>query len=160
MSNLYCFQVPRLYADISVSISICKVWGLEKNTNLNSIFCLIKSSEIVFIFLPAFYLIMWVLTHQRILKKYSFLKIWQLVFFLGVKTYFGELTLKLCIFRHGKNWFSQITHFWRHFWNKIDAKKSEGVTRTGLQGGWEWWLKEESQREPMGNPEKRAGNGD
>ena len=30
-----------------------KVWGLENHTNLNSIFCLIKSSEIVFIFLLA-----------------------------------------------------------------------------------------------------------
>ena len=53
---------------------IGKVWGLENNTNLNSIFCLIKSSDIVFIFLPTFYLIMWVLTCLRILKKYPFLK--------------------------------------------------------------------------------------
>jgi hypothetical protein len=37
-----------------------KDWGLENNTNLNSIFCFIKSSAIIF-FLPAFYLIMWVL---------------------------------------------------------------------------------------------------
>ena len=33
-----------------------KVWELEKYTKLNTIFCLIKSSGIVFIFLPAFYL--------------------------------------------------------------------------------------------------------
>ena len=91
-----------------VSNSSDKVWGLENNTNLNSFFCLIKSSEIVFIFLSAFYLIMWVLTRKRILKKYPFLKTWQLVFFWGVKTYFGKLHLKLCVFRHGKNWFSQI----------------------------------------------------
>ena len=45
---------------------------------------------------------------KRILKKYPFLKIWQLVFFWGLKTYFGNWTLKLCIFRHGKNCFSQI----------------------------------------------------
>ena len=31
-----------------------KVWGLENNTNLTSIFCLIKSSDIIFIFLSAF----------------------------------------------------------------------------------------------------------
>ena len=37
-----------------------KDWGLENNTNLNSIFCVMKSSAIIFIFLPAFYLIMWV----------------------------------------------------------------------------------------------------
>jgi len=35
-----------------------KVCPIENNTNLNSIFCLIKSSKIDFIFLPAFYLIM------------------------------------------------------------------------------------------------------
>ena len=35
-----------------------KVCPIENNTNLNSIFCLIKSSKIDLIFLPAFYLIM------------------------------------------------------------------------------------------------------
>ena len=35
----------------------CKVCTLENNTNLNSICCLIKSSNIYFILLPAFYLI-------------------------------------------------------------------------------------------------------
>ena len=39
--------------EISIRV-LLKDWGLENNTNLNSIFCLIKSSEIVFIFLPAF----------------------------------------------------------------------------------------------------------
>ena len=34
--------------------------------------------------------------------------IWQLVFFKGVKTYFGELPLKRCVFINGKNQFSQI----------------------------------------------------
>ena len=33
-----------------------KVWGLENNTNLNSIICLVKSSEMGLIFLPALYL--------------------------------------------------------------------------------------------------------
>ena len=46
-----------------------KVWGLENNTSLNSNFCLIKSSEIFFIFLPAFYQIMWLMNHQFFLKK-------------------------------------------------------------------------------------------
>ena len=42
------------------SAAICnfstKVCPIENNTNLNSIFCLIKSSKIDFVFLPAFYL--------------------------------------------------------------------------------------------------------
>ena len=42
-----------------------KEWELEKETKLNSEFLLIKSSGIVFIFLPAFYLIIWPMTHQR-----------------------------------------------------------------------------------------------
>ena len=39
-----------------------KVCPIENNTNLNSIFCLIKSSKFDFIFSPAFYLIMWLIT--------------------------------------------------------------------------------------------------
>ena len=70
-----------------------------------------KSSEIVFIFLPAFYLIIWLMTSPKNFEKISILKIWQLVFFWGVKIYFGKFLLKWCIFRHGKIWFSQIMPF-------------------------------------------------
>jgi hypothetical protein len=42
----------------SPSYIVHKVCPIENNTNLNSIFCLIKSSKIDFIFLTAFYLIM------------------------------------------------------------------------------------------------------
>ena len=80
-----------------------KDWGLETNTNLNSIFCLVKSSYIILIFLPAFYLIMCLMTHQRILKKNSFLKIWQMIFLWGVITCFEKLPLKWCTFSHRKN---------------------------------------------------------
>ena len=45
---------------ISIKYSI-KVWGLEKHRNFNSIFCLVKSLEIVIIFLPAFYLTLWLM---------------------------------------------------------------------------------------------------
>ena len=90
---------------------ISKVWKLKNGTNLNSIFCLIKSSEIVFIFLPAFYLIIWLMASPKNFEKIAILKIWQLVFFWGVKIYFGKLLLKWCIFSHGKNWFSQIMPF-------------------------------------------------
>ena len=40
-----------------------------------SIFCLIKSSKIGFIFSPAFYLIMWLMTLQKNFEKISILKI-------------------------------------------------------------------------------------
>ena len=85
------------------------------NSNVTKLYLkklLVKSSQNDFIFFPAFYLNMWVLTHQEIFKKYPFLKIWQLVFVWGVKTYFGKLTLKLCIFRHGKKLIFTNTALW------------------------------------------------
>ena len=42
-----------------------KEWELEKETKVNQDFLLIKSSGILFIFLHAFYLIIWLMTHQR-----------------------------------------------------------------------------------------------
>ena len=88
--------------------SLSKVWTIKNNTNLNSIFCLIKSSKLGFIFLPAFYLFMWLMKSSNSFEKIAIQEIWQLVFFWVIKTYFGILPLKWCIFRHGKNWFSQI----------------------------------------------------
>ena len=61
-----------------------------------------------FISLPAFYLITWLVKSPKNFEKTSFLKIWWLVFFRGVKTHFGEILLKSYIFRHDKNWFSPI----------------------------------------------------
>ena len=52
-----------------------KVWELEKYTKLNTIFCLIKSSGIVFIFLPAFDLIIWLMTSPKNFEKIAILKI-------------------------------------------------------------------------------------
>ena len=51
-----------------------KVCTLENNTNFNSIFCLIKSSKIVFDFLPAFYLIMWLMKSPNNFEKIAILK--------------------------------------------------------------------------------------
>ena len=51
---------------------------------------LMKSSDIVFIFLPAFYLVIWLMTSPKNFEKMSILKIWQLVFFWCVETHFGE----------------------------------------------------------------------
>jgi hypothetical protein len=50
-------------------IGLIKVWTIENNTNLNSIFCVIKSSKIDFISLPAFYLIMWLMTSSKNFEK-------------------------------------------------------------------------------------------
>ena len=68
-----------------------KVCTLKNNTNLNPIFCLVKSSKIDFIFSPALHLIIWVLILTKKFEKIAILKIWQMVFFRGVKTYFGVL---------------------------------------------------------------------
>ena len=51
-----------------------KVCPIENNTNLNSIFCLIKSLKIDFIFLPAFYLIMWLMASPNNFEKITILK--------------------------------------------------------------------------------------
>ena len=64
-ANLIFFQGLQLH----------KVWGLEKYTNLNSIFCLMKSSKIDFIFLLAFYLIMWLMKSPKNFEKIAILKI-------------------------------------------------------------------------------------
>ena len=56
-----------------------KVCPIENNTNLNSIFCLIKSSKIALIFLPAFYLNIWLMTGPKNFEKIAILKIWELV---------------------------------------------------------------------------------
>ena len=90
---------------INYSLSAFK-WHKSNIKNL-----LMKSSEIVFIFLPAFYLIIWLMTSSKNSEKISILKVWQLVFFWNVKIYFGKFLLKWCIFRHGKIWFSQIMPF-------------------------------------------------
>ena len=48
---------------------------LLKTIQIQYIFCLIKSSRIEFIFLPAFCLIMWLMTTQNNFEKIAVLKI-------------------------------------------------------------------------------------
>ena len=48
-----------------------------------------KRSKKYFIFSSAFYLIMRLMKSPKYFEKIAILKIWQLVFFWGVKTYFG-----------------------------------------------------------------------
>ena len=50
-------------------------WELEKETKVNAEVLLLKSSGIILIFLPAFYLIMRPMTHQGNSEKISILKI-------------------------------------------------------------------------------------
>ena len=57
-------SVPKYVFSREFSRVVCKDWGLENNTNLNSIFFLIKRSEIVLIFLLAFYLIINYMAHD------------------------------------------------------------------------------------------------
>ena len=66
---------------------------------------LIKSSGDHFIFLPVYYLIMWVMKTSKNFGKIAILKIWELISLWDVKTYFGKLALKWCIFRHEKKIF-------------------------------------------------------
>ena len=70
---------------------------------------LMKSSGNHFIFLPVFYLIRWVMKASKFFGKIAILKIWVLISSWDVKTYFGKLGLKWCIFRHEKKIFYLFT---------------------------------------------------
>ena len=54
-----------------VNSKLCLV---GKDTKLNQVFCLIKSSEIIFIFLPEFYLIIWLMTSRKNFENIPILK--------------------------------------------------------------------------------------
>ena len=71
-------------------------------TQLYSKNWLVKSSEYGFIFLLAFYLIMCLMEAKKNFEKIAILKTRELVSFYGVKTHFGQIALKWCIFRHEK----------------------------------------------------------
>ena len=79
-----------------------KLCSVKKDTKLNQVFFLIKSLDIIFIFLPEFYLIIWLITSPKNFEKILILKTWQLVFFWGIKTCLGNLPMKWRFFRHEK----------------------------------------------------------
>ena len=54
----------------------------------------VTSSKNKIIFSHAFYLTLWLMKLPKHIQKIPILKTWQLVFFWGVKTYFGILPLK------------------------------------------------------------------
>ena len=86
-----------------------KVWSIKNNTNLNSIFCLVKSSKIGFFFSPAFYLIMWLMTLQKNFEKIAILKIWELFSFELSKLTSVRKKLNLSL----KYWFMEAKFvFW------------------------------------------------
>ena len=53
-------RLKSVYTPISLK-GIYKVCPIENNTNLKSNLCIIKSSKINFIFLSAFYMIIWLM---------------------------------------------------------------------------------------------------
>ena len=100
-SYIFYFSViVRVYILIHTYVSIiakktnCKVWGLKKLTKLYPRFLIEKKIGIFFILLQANALIIWLMTSPKSFEKIVILKTWQLVFFRGVKTYFGILPLK------------------------------------------------------------------
>ena len=74
----------------------------KTRNHLYSKIVLMKSSGNNFIFLSVFYLIICFMKAPKNFGKMTILKIWVLVSLGGVKTHFGKLAMKWCIFRHEK----------------------------------------------------------
>ena len=55
-------------------LSLPKVCSIKKETKSNQVFGLIKSSKIIFIFLPEFYLIIWLMASPKNFEKIPILK--------------------------------------------------------------------------------------
>ena len=71
-----------------------------KMTKVSSKNLFMKNYKNNFIFLPVFYLIMCFMKAPKNFGKIAILKIWELISLGDVKTHFGKLALKWCIFRH------------------------------------------------------------
>ena len=67
------FQLRHSMAKANLK-KVNKLCSVKKDTKLFQIFCLIKSSEIIFIFLPEFYLIIWLMTSPKNFEKIPILK--------------------------------------------------------------------------------------
>ena len=106
------------------SICRCKAWSEKKSwfkhcfetkmTKVYSRILLMKSSKDNFGFLLVFHLIMCLMKAPKNFGKIAILKIWELISLGDVKTHFGKLALKWCIFRHEKKPFWCLLHhsFW------------------------------------------------
>ena len=101
----------------------------NERDNLFQYFSLMKSSENDFIFSPAFYLIMCPMKAQKIFLKIFIFKTVELVSFWCVKTHFGKLPMKWCIFRHNKIWLESIScRFWSN-WDLDTLSTSKWLSR-------------------------------
>ena len=100
-----------------------------KMTKVYSKNLLMKSSKNNSIFLLVFSLIMCFMKTPKNFGKIAILKIWELISLRGLKTHFGKLALKWCIFRHEKKCFK-----WYYFiafdpiksWT-LKASQSDGL---------------------------------
>ena len=120
-----------------VKIIVAIVCSNSKVTKVNSKISLMKSSENDFIFSPAFYLIMCPMKAQKIFLKIFIFKTVELVSFWCVKTHFGKLPMKWCIFRHNKIWlyvvslnqvrFRQTNHLKMTVWTREDKTIESAV---------------------------------
>ena len=111
IDNYYLKETRKLFINISVFLgkmfqerqSKSSKLRLEtKETNVSPKNLLVKSSGNNFIFLPVFNLIICVMKASNNFGKIAILKIWELISLGVVKTHFGKLALKWCIFRHEK----------------------------------------------------------
>ena len=101
-----CFFGPLfMHKMVNNLISSATLWSEMNRTKVSHKILLMKSSENHFIFLLVFYLIMWVMKASKNFGKIAILKILELISLWDVKTYFGKLALKWCIFRHEKRIF-------------------------------------------------------
>ena len=72
-----------------------KVCFETKSTKLYSKMILVKRSENNFVFLPVFYLIIWLMKTSKNFGKITILKTLELISLGGVKPHFGKLMIHL-----------------------------------------------------------------
>ena len=85
LSGQYSFKALSFFLDNYID------WSMKIDKKVYSKNLLIKSSENDFIFLPALYLIMWLMKVKKNFEKIAILKTRELVSFWGVKTHFGKM---------------------------------------------------------------------
>ena len=91
-----------LYVYFTIYSRALKLRLETKETKVSPKNSLVKSSGNNSIFLPVFNLIICVMKASNNFGKIAILKIWELISLGVVKTHFGKLALKWCIFRHEK----------------------------------------------------------
>ena len=96
-------QIKQVKYSLEVNIHLTLVYStsasiivlcIKKQTKVYSNFLFIKSSRNNFIFLPVFYLVMFLMKAQKNFGKIAILKKGELVSLGGAKTHFGKIALK------------------------------------------------------------------